>query len=122
MLFVDNGKRSLEMMAHGVRLPGSESVATLMRAVVELIGRDESRHIAFGQHCLRRRLAACDASQRHSLEQRALVSARLMYGAFSKRSDDFRRLGMSPVEVMHRIWDAMRRQLGRLDFDLGDAV
>jgi hypothetical protein len=120
VIFVANGHRTLNLMGRSLRLPGSESVSTLVHAIVELIGRDESRHIAFGLHCLRQRLAGCDASQLHALEGRALVSARLMHGAFASRTASFRSLGWEPTKVLSETWDALRTQLGRLEFDIGE--
>jgi hypothetical protein len=121
VVFVGNGMRTLELMDKGVRLPGSESVRALVLAVVNLVGKDESRHIAFGQHCLRLHLSGCDAPRRHALEQRAAVSARLMYNAFAARSESFKRMGWQPADVLDRTWKALQAQLGALELDIGSA-
>lgn len=120
VIFVGNGTRTLARMNGAVRLPGTASVTSLLRAVVDLVGRDESRHIAFGLHCLRKRLAGCDAGQRHGMEQRAAISSRLMFRAFARRRREFQTLGWSAADTLERTWHALRVQLGRLDFDIGE--
>ena len=121
VLFIRNGTRALELMAKAVRLPGAAAVSTVVRAIVDLVGRDESRHIAFGTHSLRRRLVGYDAASRDELEQRATASAHLIYRAFARRSNELAVLGSPPRDVLDRTWQALRVQLARLELDVGDA-
>jgi hypothetical protein len=121
VIFVGNGNRTLAAIGRAVKLPGSESVHTLVRAVVDLVGRDESRHIAFGSHCLKTRLSNVDGGSRHAMENRAAVSATLMHDAFSRRANEFRLLGTPPADVLDRTWQALQKQLARLELDIGSS-
>lgn len=119
VVFVGNGQRTLELLGRGIRLPGSASVAALLKVIVDLVGRDESRHIALGTHCLRMRLGSLDLAARHAMERRAVDTSRLMHGAFARRSAEFRSLGIDPQDVLERTWSALTSQMGRLELDIG---
>lgn len=119
-LFVGNAMHSLDVLKRGVRLPGSDSVATLMHAIVELVGRDEARHIAAGLSCLRPHLSALPGPELHALEARARVTARLMVGSLLRRARIFERLGLPTDEMVERVWGGVRTQLARLNLDVGD--
>jgi len=118
--FVGNAKRSLDMVGKGVRLPANESISTLMRAIVDYVGRDEARHIAMGMCCLRTSLQGPRVSELRSIERRLRVTATLFLRSLLHRSDTFARLGLSPDTIGTSVWQAIRSQLQRLDLDIGD--
>jgi hypothetical protein len=119
VIFVRNGNRTLERLSNTIRLPGTQAVTQLLHSVVQFVGRDESRHIAFGMHCLRARLSPSDVVQRHALERRARVSAGLMYGAFAHRASAFASLAWSPSQILDETWKTLQRQMSRLELDIG---
>ena len=117
-LFVSNARDGLAALARGIRLPGSDTIAALLRSISERIGRDESRHLAFGTLSLRAHLQRMAPAERHALEDRAAVSARLMYASLSARSPAFARIG-SRACLLDGLWRAMSSQLARLDLEIG---
>ena len=121
VVFTTFALRSLELMRGSIRVPGSESVMALLQAVVKLVGADESRHIAFGSRCIQSHLATAGVISRHRFEQQARASARLVYQAFERRSNEFARLGWAPSDVLDRAWRSLYLQLGRLELDIGGA-
>lgn len=117
-LFVVNARDGLAAVARGIRLPGSDTVAALLRSIADRIGRDESRHLAFGTLSLRAHVNRMSPAARHALEDRAAMSARLMYASLSARSSAFARIG-SRACVLEGLWRAMRSQLARLELEIG---
>jgi hypothetical protein len=120
-LFIGNAARSLQVLDGSIRLPGSDSVRAIMRVMLNYVGRDESRHLAIGHYCLKRRLRTADAAERHGFEARVRVSARLMHRSFVRRAPLFAKLGLSSDDVLRSSWDALHKQLGRLELELGEA-
>lgn len=120
-VFLANSKRSLRLLSSGVRLPASASVAALLRCIVENVGRDESRHVAFGHGYLRAKLSASAPAHRRFLAQRATVSARLMQQAFLQRSESSRGLGLSEPHQIARCFVEIQKQLGKLGLSIADA-
>jgi hypothetical protein len=118
--FIGNATRSLEVLNRTFRLPASDSLATLMRAIVEYVGRDEARHIATLTFCLRARLAHLPAAELRAIEQRLRVTATLFQRSLARRSKIFERLGLSSTVMLGDVWEAVQRQLRRLDLDIGE--
>jgi hypothetical protein len=122
-LFVANSERALASLSAGPRplpraLPAWESVLALLRCVVERVGRDEARHIAFGSRYLQDRIAACGPAERHTLGQRASVSAALLYRAFELRSDAFQGLVLHPHALLQHAFSQVQRELTLLGIEL----
>lgn len=120
MIVVENSRRSLALMDRGIRLPGSRALGEVLACIIQRVGRDESRHIAFGQRYLSRAFGCWSVSERRQLETRATRASQLMLGSFQARERDLRLLGAEPDALFDEIWEALRRQLGHFALDIGD--
>lgn len=121
-LFVENTRRTLQIIAAHPRLPGADSVSAVVQAMLENVGKDESRHIAFGHLCLKTRLRDAAKRELRSLETRATASATLMYKSFSARQLEFKTVGLAPTQVLSTVWAGMHSELRRLGLDLGEPL
>jgi hypothetical protein len=118
-MFVVSARRSLDAQRYAIRVRGSEEVGELLRCIVQYIGRDEARHLAFGSLCIRQQLADATPARRAELERRARTTAGLVHGAFRELSGSLARLGLPPETLLPMLWRAMDRQLAVIGFEIG---
>jgi hypothetical protein len=89
--------------ASPIRLPGMEAALQILRYLDAYLGRDESRHVAFGVLSLRERMGDLDPRQRERLELRALGWARAMVALLSELEGALRQVGIVPDELRARV-------------------
>jgi hypothetical protein len=118
-LFIATSQRGLSLIGRGIRLPGSSSVAMLLRSILQFVAADESRHVAFGMRYLRAQLRELPSSRRTLLERRAREFCELIFQALAKLAPAYRVLGTSPAALLERLWFVLSRRLSVLDIDLG---
>jgi hypothetical protein len=94
---------SRAQLARAVRLPGHDAAACLLSTLARYIGRDESRHIAFGVTYLRRRVADIDGARAMHLSVAAARWRDLLRGCLRKLDQPLRVLGLSSNAVVERI-------------------
>lgn len=117
--FVEAARRSRSALGSAIRLPGSAGIAQLLQYLIDLVGRDESRHIAFGQRYLAAKLEHIGASERSGLERRAERWCRMFYASFAELGPHVTRLGLPAQEILAQVWATQRKQLLRVGLEIG---
>ncbi|HKP62230.1 MAG TPA: ferritin-like domain-containing protein [Polyangiales bacterium] len=118
-LFLETAKRSRRLMGSTVRLPGSSAVTALFDVMLRLIGRDESRHIAFGFKYLSDQLRSLPVPRRQALETRVTGWCVTFDHSFANLRPQVQRLGLQADELLARVWHVQARQFARLGLHIG---
>ena len=119
-LFLEGARASRERMKAGIRLPGTQGAERMLDYIVRLVGRDEARHIAFGQQVLAARMGRYSAGERRVLEQEVGDWSLRFNASFSRLEPSIRRLGLPAEQVLHKAHRSQRLQFRRLGLDLPD--
>lgn len=120
VLFVEGAKHNQELRRTALRMPGTEAVGHLLDYVLHYVGRDESRHVAFGVRYLETRFVSMPSDRRRAFERQVGAWCELLYASYESRRPQYARLGFSADALLDRLWRAQRRQLAHLGLELGD--
>lgn len=119
--FVEAAQRSRSLLRAAIRLPGSEGVDRLLQCIIKFVGRDEARHIAFGQRYLAMLLADIDRVEHARLERQAACWCRIFHESFAELRPHVTRLGLGADEVLAQVWRVQRKQFRRLGLEIGES-
>ena len=94
-----------------VRLPGSEGPAALMAVLMELVGRDEARHLAIGIRALKAWISILSYKERAALEGQAMHWCGDTHNFIESLRLPLARLGISARPLREKVWRAQRHNL-----------
>lgn len=117
VFFTEGAKQCEKLQARAIRLPGSAAIATVLDSVCRYVGRDESRHVAFGMAYLRARVALLSPARRRALHRRVTEHSALLREVVRHRAAAYARLGIGPMHLIRRVEATQKRQLVQLGFD-----
>lgn len=110
-IFLEGARATNAARARAVRLPGADAAAALMEHLIERVGKDESRHVAFGVAYLRRRVKQLGHADRSRLERRAHEWSETFDAFLLELSAPFTRLGLSAPAIRARAEETRRKHL-----------
>lgn len=104
-----------------IALPGSEATGALLRCIDELVGRDESRHIAFGVLSLQRRWRELDGASRERLERRGSAWAERLTASLDHLRGPLATLGIDAPALKARVEHSQVMHFRAIGFELAQA-
>lgn len=119
-MFLEGARRGRMAAADAIRLPRAASTAAFLTALVDYVGKDESRHVAFGIHYLRGHLQNRDRASRDRLEfqaERWVAQMQRVAGGLARATAA---LGIPSDALRTKVADTQRRHLQQIG--LGPAV
>jgi hypothetical protein len=119
-MLLTGARQSQAMLKRAIRFPGQAEMAGLLASIVNLVGRDESRHIALGLRGLCERIPAMSLPRRAMLERRAHAWCVRVQDLIDELAIPQRRLGLSPEAIRDRIWRVQRHNLRIAGLDIGE--
>jgi hypothetical protein len=119
-LFVEGGQLIKQMDFSDPALASLRGLNMLFGDwLVNYVGRDESRHVAFGVVYVRQRLEELSAARRSELERRANRWGGLIVQSLEQRRGDFELLGLDAGHLIARCASDQQDRLRKCGFDVG---
>jgi hypothetical protein len=116
-LFLEGARLGSRAAGRRVRLPATSDPGPFLSAVSRYVGRDESRHVAFGVLYLRDRWAAIDRIERSRLQDLGYRFGSLLDAIVSETRADLSRVGVDATDLLAHVQRARATHFQHIGFD-----
>lgn len=116
-LFLEGARLGTRAAERRVRLPAAADPRPLLAAVSEYVGRDESRHVAFGVLYLHHRWANLSARERTRLQERGYRFSCLLEAVIAETQADLKRVGIDVTDLVAKVRRTQLTHFQRIGFD-----
>jgi len=116
-LFLEGARLCSRARERRIRLPGAVDPGPLLFAVSHFVGRDESRHLAFGVLYLRQRWADLGANDRSRLQDLGHRFSALLEAVIGETRSELSRVGLDSAELVARVRRTQTAHFARIGFD-----
>jgi hypothetical protein len=116
-VFSEGAKLGREAASQAIRLPGFDDATYFLSSLANYVGKDESRHVAFGVAYIRQRWQEMTVVQRDGLQRKAEVWMKMLDEVIAATGRPMQRLGIQRSVLSERVVHACRAHFRRIGFE-----